>query len=94
MDSQENVISAHDRAQFQKNTPGNKLQKLWEKVLNALPQHLKEEAKQKGFVLKKNPLVEDSTFAKYLLMDVPNASEELSEFLNKNIYPYVIELID
>lgn len=68
-----------------------KMQNIWENFLERFENDsLKAEAEQKGFILVHNQDMEEDVVAKYLQIHVPDASEELRNYIEENLYPFVV----
>lgn len=67
---------------FENNMISEKLYGYWKHFINLLPQHLKQEAKRKGFKLHcRSPDGSTCDFYHDLMFYVPNASDELKRYL-------------
>jgi hypothetical protein len=67
------------------------IERAWTDLLEAIPdEKLRKEAKEKGYKLVDNPYINDDRLAKHLILEIPNVSEELEDYLQRTLLKYVI----
>jgi hypothetical protein len=68
-----------------------KLEEIWsDLVARVSADTLKSEADKKGYALIDNPDLEEDEIAVYKMIVVPEASSELENYMNENLYPFVV----
>jgi hypothetical protein len=84
-------ITIEEFEDFLKNKECEKLVQIWQDLLRRIKEEeILEEAKSKGFTLIDNPDLEEDEIALYKMIQVPSASNQLSEYLIDKLYPFVV----
>jgi hypothetical protein len=85
------VITKQQLDNYNTNGTDEGIEKAWEELLGTIPnENLRKEAKEKGYKLVDNPYMDDDKLARHLMIEIPNASEELEDYLQRTLLKYVI----
>jgi hypothetical protein len=85
------VITKQQLDNYNTNGTDEGIEKAWEELLETIPnENLRKEAKEKGYKLVDNPYMDDDKLARHLMIEIPNASEELEDYLQRTLLKYVI----
>lgn len=85
------IITFWDYSKFIRNEKNTKIHRIWERFISQMPEELKREAIEKGFKLEETSR---TTFDINFLIQIPNASAELKNFISQNLYPHFTCILD
>ena len=86
MSIEDRIISKKDLFDFKEGKDNVKINKIWQEILNDLPEKLKKEAINKGFNLTE---IDRSMELINLIIEIPKASQSL-ELALVNLNPFII----
>lgn len=69
----------------------SRLDEIWDDLVARIDDpKLRKEATSKGYIVIDNPDLEDDVIASYKMFQVPNASPDLQQYIEENLYPFVV----
>ena len=89
--AEEQIVSLNDYNKFMSGEKNTRINEIWKNILNEMPEELKTEAEGKGFTLDE---LSRTSFDRSYIINIPNASKELQDYIRDNVYPHITCIID
>ncbi len=87
------VITLKDLREFEQDKKNNRVKAIMAKVFAHAPKEIVAEYREKGVMLRENPLIPEDALAKYLQVLVPDSQESVQKYIEEYV-PTLICLKD
>ncbi len=87
------IADIHDLNKHKSSILDNKIDILWQQIIQTLPEELKSEAVHRGYNLIEDKTYKGESYIRRMLITTSNCSQNLTDFINRN-GPYIIYVKD